>query len=384
MKNVYLFYEPDSEKLAEDVHAFLSKIRGRIYEFHKPQLLPDTSLLPNDRKEAVYKNQFIAQMRKLKELLAPGIKEEDYIVFINDRLVANGHFNEIDFGKYHIMVDALSYTYILPNAPQWLGVSYMVITSLLPHSFFDDEESAIEALHYGSAPTGCVMDFNGNKMGIRTTMFAAHICWKCMQTMMANKSDAILLQFFVSALDNVRKELIMNEVEREVPIQKIDISLVANLEKGQTCSYKIIIADYFVPVFKPVQFSIFLYFLYLRYKEGENPRGISLIQIEKAAPYLRRIYKKIKTKGGKEIDEELNEAKFKWVDTFCKQTGKKFNSQLSTTNASISDTIGYNGLEKFLRIEKRGEDKYALGRGIDITINDELKKLFNALDQMRG
>lgn len=383
MKNVYLFYEPDSEKLAEDIHLFLSNLRGKIYEFHKPQLLPDTSYLPSDPNTAVYKDEFFAQMKKLKELLASSIKEEDYIVFINTRRVGNRPFSEIDFENYHIMVDGSRHNYIMPNAPQWLAVSYLIVVSLLLRSFFVDEISVVNARHEG-IPTGCFMDFNGNKMEIRTNMYTGYICWKCMQTMMANKSDVFLLQFFVSALESVRKELIMNELEREVPIETIPIELVPNLEKGQTCSYKIIIADYFVPVFKPVQFSIFLYFLYLRYKEGENPRGISLIQIEKAAPYLRRIYKKIKTKGGKEIDEELNEAKFKWVDTFCKQTGKKFNSQLSTTNASISDTIGYNGLEKFLRIEKRGEDKYALGRGIDITINDELKKLFNALDQMRG
>ena len=146
MKNVYLFYEPDSEKLAEDVHAFLSKIRGRIYEFHKPQLLPDTSLLPNDRKEAVYKNQFIAQMRKLKELLASSIKEEDYIVFINTRRVGNRPFSEIDFENYHIMVDGSRHNYIMPNAPQWLAVSYLIVVSLLLRSFFVDEISVVNAM----------------------------------------------------------------------------------------------------------------------------------------------------------------------------------------------------------------------------------------------
>lgn len=382
MKNVYFFYEPDSEKLAEDVHVFLSNLRGKIYDFHKPQLLPDTSFLPSDPNTAVFKDEFFAQMKKLKELLASSIKEEDYIVLINTRRVGNRPFSEIDFENYHIMVDGSRHNYIMPNAPQWLAVSYMVVVSLLLRSFFNDEKSVGNARHKGPQ-TGCFMDFNGNKMGIRTNMFTGYICWKCMQTMMDNKSDAILLQFFVFALEKVRKELIMNELEREIPIGNIEIKLEPNLDKGQTCGYKVIIADYFEPKFKPVQISIFLYFLYLRYKEGRNPRGISLIHIEAAAPYLRRIYRKIKVKGDREIDAELNQTQFKWVDTFCMQTGNKFNAQLSTTNASISDTIGYNGLEKFLRIEKSGEtDKYALGRDIDITINDELERLFQALDQM--
>lgn len=377
--HVHFYHEKESEKKAIQVVDFLNSIKGSVFVFHPSCLSPTTCSLPEDFTEPVTQERFLSHLDAIR--MSEGLKyiknNNPYVLFLNNRCVANNHFNEIDFGKFNIMVDVEGYSRILPGIPSYLGISYIVIASLLKHSFFKDEETAINALHI-ERTIGCVLDFNGNKRNLGTTIHAAHICPTCVKTISKNVNDPILLRFFSSALERIRQDVIASEMRNQISIPKISVQLIENRRRGVRSFYKIIVANYFELDFKPVQLAIFLYFLYLRRFDSQRG-GARIIEVHQANEILRKIYMKVQSRPDGN-----------WVNEFCTtEQGSIFQSYLSGMNKVIETTLGDYGLEEIFKVFKRvNTDVYSLDRKVKFVQNKELidflEMIKSALEQEQG
>lgn len=371
--SIVLTAEKQDEDQLLEVKEVLESIPGKYLNYTLKKGSKGPFISPSSLEGPLSEPTFFNWMQSFRKEIDLG--EEQILVFLTSRVIANGHFNGIDFQNKNIFVDINNWRKIyFANASEKYPISFHVLISVLIALYFDNVKKAEMSLH--NPDIGCILDFNQNKTNVDIKLLTARICPKCMDTFLDNVPDTNLLAYFRAGLEKIRHDIVEGEYYRKIQPKPILVKLQKAYSEKLGCRI------YFEGMgsidLDVSHMVVYLYFL-------KNKNGEYLSEVAKDYYFLIQLYERLGGTPNSKLIAKLCRIKKEGEGFKSIGNNNTLSERISKINREITVLFGTFGLEKYYQILKRSPSNK---HGVDsqITFEDDtgiLKEFKPFLGQLK-
>jgi hypothetical protein len=361
--SIVLTAENSDQGQLKEVKEVLESIPGLYLEYNQKKETKNHFISAPKQEGTLTEPEFFGWMSQFRE--DKKIQAENILVVLTSRGISNNHFNGIDFEKRNIFVDLNNWEEnYLQGSPSKYPVAYHVLISILLVIYFEDLESAKNALHM--IDKGCILDFNSEKKNVLLKILTARICPTCLDKFI-KINDTNLLGYFRSGLEKIRHDMVEGEYYRKLKPKPMKLTFEKypfRFDFEGVGSIKLDAAHTLV----------YLYFL----RKKEAP--VYLAEVENDVVYLDKLYREIK--GGDKLDKNQKMAKvviklcgLKYRgDELVSDKNNALNERISHINKQLTKILGTFGLQNHFQIQNN-DGRHGVSNDIDFEDNSGLLEM---------